>query len=752
MIVVRDVVPYLVGSDEPVLRALAKIEVNQRRCVVVIDDEGRLVGTLTDGDVRRWLVSSDAPVLTAPAGGVANRDCVHMPLDAASSVVSELLDKGLDLVPLLDARGRVAAVAVRRSKDVTIAGRRVSAADPTFVIAEIGINHNGDIETAKRLVEAAARAGADCAKFQMRDLASLYRAQGAGGQSEDLGVEYTLDLLAEMSLSSDEILGLMEYASEIGLVALCTPWDRASADVLANAGVPAFKVASADLTNHPLLTHLAGIGVPLIVSTGMSTEAEIEEAVEVLMACSTSYGLLHCNSTYPVAYKDINLRYMERLAEIGNCVVGYSGHERGSHVAVAAVAMGARIIEKHITVDRTMRGNDHVVSLEPDEFRGMVQEIRELEAALGTASARTLTQGEQLNRLSLAKSLVAARDLSPGTMLTSDDVEVRSPGRGLQPNRMRDLVGRTLGRHIAAGDFFYESDASGAPSSARQYRLARPWGIPVRFHDWMDLAGRSNPDFLEFHLSYRDMDLPLRRVFTEKLPYSLVVHSPDLFTDDHILDLAALEDAQWTRSIAELQRVADLTREMQPYFAADGQVKIVASLGGSTMHEPLPVSERARRYERVTEAVSRLDLDGVELLAQTLPPFPWYLGGQRYCNLFVDPTETAAFSRASGIRLCLDIAHTKLACTHLRRSFADAIEELAPVAGHLHLVDAAGLDAEGLQIQEGDVDWVVLAEQLNRLAPNVSFIPEIWQGHVAGGLGFWIAMERLEALLNVEAS
>ena len=143
-----------------------------------------------------------------------------------------------------------------------------------------------------------------------------------------------------------------------------------------------------------------------------------------------------------------------------------------------------------------------------------------------------------------------------------------------------------------------------------------------------------------------------------------------------------------------------------------------------------------------------MDTAGIELLAQTLPPFPWYLGGQRYCNLFVDPTEIANFATEFGIGICLDISHTKLACNYLRMSFGDAIEMIAPHSRHLHLVDAIGVNNEGVQIGEGDVDWSSLCGQLNRLIPEASFIPEIWQGHVDNGQGFWIALNRLERLLN----
>jgi N-acetylneuraminate synthase len=481
------------------------------------------------------------------------------------------------------------------------------------------------------------------------------------------------------------------------------------------------------------------------MSTGMATESEIISSVEVLKESMASFALLHCQSTYPPAFKDINLKYMSRLEEIGDSVVGYSSHERGFHVAVSSVALGALIIEKHITLDRSARGVDHVVSLEPTDFKTMVRHIRSLEEAIGTDLPRSLTQGEKLNRLSLAKSLVARKDLNAGHVLAANDIAVKGPGKGIQPNRLDELIGVKLVRDIQEGDFFFETDFLGQIEARRNFVFDRPWGLPVRFHDWRQLSQGTNPDFLEFHLSNRDMSIPVDEIIPEKLKMSLVVHSPDLFDGDHILDLASMEEDVWRQSIVKLQQVIDLTHQLSQKFVSNSKPKVIVSMGGSSLDYPLEFSERGRLYERVNNALSKIDRGEILLLAQTLPPFPWYLGGQRFCNLFVDPEETAEFSETYGIDLCLDVSHTKLACNFLAKSFSDAIELLAPLSKHLHLVDAAGTDDEGLQIDDGEIDWIHLLRQISRLAPGVSFIPEIWQGHSDNGAGFWKALSQLES-------
>ena len=286
-----------------------------------------------------------------------------------------------------------------------------------------------------------------------------------------------------------------DYCKERDILPLCTPWDLESLTLLEKYGMPAYKVASADLTNHDLLRALAKTGKPLICSTGMSTESEITETVSFLQRLGAMYALLHCNSTYPAPFKDVNLAYIDRLKELGDCPVGYSGHERDINVAIAAVAKGAKIIEKHFTLDKSMEGNDHKVSLLPEEFKAMLQGIRQVEEALGTAGERRLSQGELMNRETLAKSLVVNCDLQVGQEITADMIDVKSPGQGLQPNRKSDLIGLTVKRNMKAGDFFYLSDLVQEQVQARNYKFKRPWGIPVRYHDFKTISVKNQPRF-----------------------------------------------------------------------------------------------------------------------------------------------------------------------------------------------------------------------------------------------------------------
>ncbi|WOO97713.1 N-acetylneuraminate synthase family protein [Micrococcus terreus] len=747
MIIERHLSPYLVFADDSVLVALRKMTENRERIVFCVDSNGLLKGSLSDGDFRRWIVANPDADLEVASAQVANTSVASAPLGSTTEEILELLPAGASHLPLLDDRGRLTALAINRASELRIGDHRIGENQPSFIIAEIGNNHQGDLELGRRLVDAAADAGADCVKFQLRDMDALYRQSGSASGGEDLGAQYTLDLLAKYSLPAQELFQLFDHARDRSIEVMCTPWDLPSVQALVDYGIPAFKIASADLTNHDLLREAGRHGRPLILSTGMSREEEIRETAELVRSLGVPFAMLHCQSTYPAPFKDVNLAYMDRLEEIAQAPVGYSGHERGIHVPVAAVARGARIIEKHLTVDRSLEGNDHKVSLLPDEFAAMVQQIREVEESLGTSAERVVSTGEAMNRINLAKSLVAARPLEIGAVISESDVAVKSPGRGLQPNALPQLVGRTVRRAMAEGDFFFEGDLKETVPTGRQFQFNRPWGLPVRYHDVEALTKDCTPDFLEFHFSYKDLEIDVDSVFSQPLPMGFTTHLPDLFAGDFLVDLASQDQEHWERSIAEVQRTIDITRQLTRWFPSEQEPIMVVTMGGFTTDRHITPEERTPKYERIAEAQKRLDSSGVRIAAQTLPPFPWLMGGQQYHNLFLDPRDTAEFARSTGTDLCLDISHTKLAATFLNIPFSETVELLAPHTIHLHLVDATGVDGEGVQVGEGDVDWPALAEQLDRLVPGAPFIPEIWQGHINNGEGFWTALDRLEQWL-----
>lgn len=625
-------------------------------------------------------------------------------------------------------------------------GRHEIGAGRTFVIAEIGNNHNGSFERAISMVDQAVAMGADCAKFQMRHLEEVYRQRTLRKDGEDLGTEYVLDLLRRFELSVDEHRRVAEHCMRQGILYLCTPWDARSVDVLESMGVPAYKVASADLTNLPLLDRLCATGKPLVLSTGMNGREEVQITVDFLRQRQAQFVLLHCNSTYPAPLHDIQLRWMEQLRGIHG-LVGYSGHERGIAVSLGAVALGACVIERHFTLDRSMEGPDHAASLEQSEFARLIEGIREIEQALGDGAERRISQGEMINRENLGKSLVAATALTSGTRLEARHVKVRSPGQGLSPQHYVKLLGRTLQRDMQEEEFFFPSDLSDRRVEPRPYVFGRPWGVPVRYHDFTEYQRRIRPDLFEFHLSYSDMDLAVDKYLRGTYPFDFVVHAPELFTGSMLMDLASPDEAYRRQSIRETQRVIDITRGLKRFFPRTARPMIVANVGGFTMDEPLPQAVVPEYYERFGRSLAELDLAGVELTPQTMAPFPWHFGGQRHQNLFVRLEQIVEWCKRLGLRMCFDVSHSRLTSNRFGVDFYEFASGIAPLTAHLHLGDARGLNGEGLQVGDGDIDFDRLGKILRERCPHASFIPEIWQGHKNGGEGFWVALERLEGRL-----
>jgi sialic acid synthase SpsE/sugar phosphate isomerase/epimerase len=744
MIIDKNVSKYIVFFEDSILEALKKISKNEGRIVFSVSEREELDGVLTNGDFKRWIECNGDFDVSDKVSIIVNKNYKYANVnDDHKYIIAQMGDHSC--LPLVDEKKHLVAVARKTPEDtIQIGDLIISDNSPVLSIAEIGLNHNGSLSIAKKLIEKTAESGASCVKFQMRDLSSLYRTTKLNS-SEDLGAQYTLSLLEKYQLKTKEMFELFDYSKKFNLIPLCTPWDHKSLMDLEDYGLQAYKVASADLTNHDLLISVSKTGKPIFVSTGMSHESEIIESVKILRENRAKYILLHCNSTYPTPFKDVNLKYLARLKQIGRCPIGYSGHERGFHVVLAAVALGAKIIEKHITLDKNMEGNDHKVSLYPSEFSEMVNQIKHVEAALGFSGTRLFSQGEMMNRSNLAKSLIINRDLPIGTIITSDMIEIKSPGRGVQPNKKKILIGKKTNRIFKKGDFVFDSDIQESKSISRNYTFKRKWGIPVRYHDYKEILKKSNPDFIEFHFSFKDLDLKIDDQFSDTYDLDFVVHSPDLFPGDHLLNLCSEDSSYRTRSINELQRVINITRSLKRFFKKSvNKTVVVASLGGFSKETFLSVDQMKRQYEIVEESLNNLDMDGVELLPQTLPPFPWYFGGQLFANLFVDADSTAEFCKKTNLRLCLDISHSKLTANYRNENFSRYLNILGPYAHHLHIADASGVDGEGLQIGDGDMDFLETSEILDKKCPLASFIPEIWQGHKNDGEGTWIALERLE--------
>ncbi len=346
-----------------------------------------------------------------------------------------------------------ACLQARGHRPIAAGPRLIGPGKPCFVIAEAGVNHNGDPAMARRLVDAAKAAGADAVKFQTFKSEKVIAASApkAEYQVRQTGAdESQLEMVKSLELSYTDSQDLRDYCQRQGILFLSTPFEEDSADFLDALDVPLFKVPSGELTNLPFLAHVAAKGRPLIVSTGMATMSEVAAAMDCIREQGDPpVALLQCVSNYPAEPADINLRTMQTMARAFQVPVGYSDHTMGVEVALAAVALGACIIEKHFTLDRSLPGPDHQASLEPGQLAEFVRGIRAVESALG--SGRKEPAASEANTAAVArKSLVAARALATGTVLTPDMVAIKRPGTGLPPACLDQVMGRRLRQDVPA--------------------------------------------------------------------------------------------------------------------------------------------------------------------------------------------------------------------------------------------------------------------------------------------------------------
>jgi len=337
-------------------------------------------------------------------------------------------------------------------RELTIDGRQIADDTDCFVVAEIGHNHQGNLDTCKEMFRVAKECGVDAVKLQKRDNRALYTRELYDKPYENensFGLTYGLHREA-LEFGAAQYRELVSYAAELRLTFFTTVFDFPSADFAAELGLPAFKMASGDLKNIPLMTHVAKFGRPMLISTGASTLEDVQRAYEAVAALNKQVAVLQCTAVYPAAFQELDLRVIETYRRaLPEAVIGLSAHDNGIAMAVAAYVLGARVIEKHFTLNRAMKGTDHAFSLEPVGMRKLVRDLRRVRTALGDGVKKSYAS-EGGAYIKMGKSLVAAHPLPAGHVLARDDIAIKSPGGGLPPYDVEKLVGRRL--LVAAGE------------------------------------------------------------------------------------------------------------------------------------------------------------------------------------------------------------------------------------------------------------------------------------------------------------
>lgn len=328
----------------------------------------------------------------------------------------------------------------------------------TFIIAEAGVNHNGSIDIAYKLIDAAKDAGADAVKFQSFKADKLAKKTTAKAEYQKQTTdksESQHEMLKKLELSEDDHKNLLDYCNEKQIMFLSTPFDAESLSFLNDLSIPIIKISSGDIDNIPFLRKIGALGKEVIFSSGISTIEEIDLALKTLISSGTkkeNITVLHCNSEYPTPFEDVNLKAMQTIKNTFNVKVGYSDHTKGIEVSVAAVALGAEVIEKHFTLDNTLEGADHKASLEPHELKNLVSSIRNIEKAIGSG-VKEPSLSEIKNKFLARKSIIASHDIKKGELFSENNITIKRPGNGLSPIFWDSVIGKIATKDYNEEDF-----------------------------------------------------------------------------------------------------------------------------------------------------------------------------------------------------------------------------------------------------------------------------------------------------------
>lgn len=345
---------------------------------------------------------------------------------------------------------------------IHIGNRTISSEGPCFVIAEAGVNHNGDLHLAHQLIDAAYTAGADAVKFQTFTAENLVTKSATMAAYQQANTGYNksqYEMLKSLELGQEDFLKLKTYTERKGLVFISTPFDDQAFELLESIQVKLYKVGSGDLTNLPFLVKIAQSGKPMIISTGMADMEEIHEAVNCIRNGGQQPVILHCTSNYPTADEEVNLSAMRQIQDETNCLVGYSDHTSSLEVPALAVAMGARVIEKHLTLSREMPGPDHMASVEPKAFRELINKIRWVETIMGSG-VKMPAESEKDTALVARKSLVALEEIKAGELIGREKLGIKRPGSGVKPKYLEEFIGKIARRDIGADELITWEDVA----------------------------------------------------------------------------------------------------------------------------------------------------------------------------------------------------------------------------------------------------------------------------------------------------
>lgn len=589
------------------------------------------------------------------------------------------------------------------------------------IIAEIGINHDGDVEKARKLIESSFRSGAHAIKFQYRNLNNAY-----SDNAKEIGDEMLSKEINRNYLSPDQLIDLSVYATELGLKVGISFFDKKDIEDFGNQIdiFDFFKIPSVELTNSDLIDTLLGLNKHLYISLGTHNEVEVINALERLP--KTGWTPMHCISNYPVTLENARLGYITYLQDKWGVSVGYSSHDDDWEVCLLAMQMGVTVVERHITLDRGADGLDHSSSSTPDHFEKMARFATAMPILLVGNSPRVANQGELLNRQNLGRSYYAIDNFAKGYVLNISDLEYRSPHTGLDKTNIKKYISKPLQADISKGEVIAKGVFNKiTPISDKVIGIAKEMklSLPVRLHDYEKMESMFPIGAFEFHLSFDEVlsEIDFKNISPDN-KYS--IHLPDYINPTQLMDPFSEDNKQKEASLILLERTVKFAEKLQALTG--DKVPIVGSF--SVVH-----IDREDFFEKHSALLKSYLKRGVEIVPQWLPPIAWYFGGSVGLNVMNEP-EDVKYLKQHGLGVCMDICHLILGRNYYDFSADSIINDLKEQVQHIHIADAIGIDGEGLAIGDGDFENSALIEQV--LSYDCLKVIEVWQGHLDNGAGF----------------
>jgi sialic acid synthase SpsE/sugar phosphate isomerase/epimerase len=620
-----------------------------------------------------------------------------------------------------------------------------------YHIAEIGKNSDGNLGRCELLLRAVAQAGADAVRFAHFSLAdSVYPDALSSSAERAWSLKLELPFLGEKLFTPEEYRTVLGWCAELSIDFIGTPWDLPSLEMFVDCGVTHYKVNSLNAHHVPLLSRVLQVAERTYLSTGGLSERQVRDLCARVPLADHDVVLMHAVTAYPAPVSVINMRALGVLRRY-HPVVGYSSNDLLDTTFPAAQAMGATVLDKHVHLTES-DSPAHRGSVSVNRFADMVSALAEFTAVLGRASKQE-SRGEMANRDVLAKGLVMARDVPAGALIGPGDVALQLPPKGLLSESWYDVVGARASRDLAAGAYLFSSDVSsqakgnGLPADGQDDVLGERGllpgtrGVVVRLKDIEEMTAGRDFDYVEVHYAAADLDRPDT---CRDYDLDLAVHVPE-YASGVLLDLCSYDEAMRRYSIEVINRVMDKARGLKRHFhRCRGDVRFVIHPGALTY--PALLDDPSRQYGLFADSMRRLDTSGLHVLVENMTPFAWFIDGdwspkQGQSNAFMEPRAMADFLGTHGYSMCLDLCHAKLYCTHAGIELSTYMRTVKPYVRHIHFSDCTGIDGEGVQLGDGEIDWSEVCETFADYEHG--WTPEIWNGHHDHGSKFCVAHQKL---------